>query len=150
MKTYNCLLPYRFKKVGMWLFLPFTALCLYLLFGNNVPEISIPWFAILNNKAFLTPCKADLLIEVGMMGLLVSLCFISLSREKDEDEMTGQIRMRSFVWSMWLTAILLAVGILFVMDIAFMYFCFMALYFFFIVYILKFNFEMKAIRREGR
>ena len=93
---------------------------------------------------------ASLLTEVGMMGLLVSLCFIALSREKDEDEMTGQVRMQSFVWSLWFTSIALSLGILFVMGLSFMYFSFLAIYLYYIVYILKFNLTMRAIRREGK
>ena len=147
MKTRSFLLPFCFKKVGMWMFLPFAALCL-LLQVNLIPEIKIPWIAFGDN--FLYTGEADLLTEVGMMGLLVSLCFISLSKEKDEDEMTAQIRMRSFVWSLWITSFILAFGILFVMGFNFLYFAFVALYLYYLIFILKFNFTMRAIRREGR
>lgn len=95
MKTRNYLLPYTYKKVGMWMFLPFAALCLCLLFDAGLPEIMVPWIAF-GDKLFYTG-DANLLTEVGMMGLLVSLCFIALSREKDEDEMTAHVRMQSFV-----------------------------------------------------
>ena len=148
MKTHNYLLPYVYKKVGMWLFLPFAALCLCLLSDVKLPDIQIPWVGIGDN--FLFKGTTSLLTEVGMMGLLVSLCFIALSREKDEDEMTGQVRMQSFVWSLWFTSIALSLGILFVMGLSFMYFSFIAIYLYYIVYILKFNLTMRAIRREGK
>ena len=148
MKTHNYLLPYVYKKVGMWLFLPFAALCLCLLSDVKLPDIQIPWVGIGDN--FLFKGTASLLTEVGMMGLLVSLCFIALSREKDEDEMTGQVRMQSFVWSLWFTSIALSLGILFVMGLSFLYFSFIAIYLYYIVYILKFNLTMRAIRREGK
>ena len=148
MKTRNYLLPYAYKKVGMWMFLPFAALCLCMLFGIDLPEIKIPWIAV--GKHLFEPCKADLLVELGLMGLLVSVCFIALSREKDEDEMTGQIRMQSFVWSLWLTSAVLAFGILFVRGFDFITFAFVAMYLYFVVYILKFNYTMHAIRRQGR
>ena len=148
MKTRDYLLPYSYKKVGMWMFLPFAAICLCLLFSVKLPSISIPWIAI--GDSIFYKGTADLLTEVGMMGLLVSLCFIALSKEKDEDEMTGQIRMQSFVWSLWFTAIILALGILFIMGLNFLAFACAAIYFYFLVYILKFNLTMKAIRREGK
>ena len=138
MKTHNYLLPNAFKKVGMWMFLPFAALSICLLCSIDLPKIKIPWIG------------ADLLTELGMIGLLVSLCFIGLSREKDEDEMTGQIRMQSYVWSMWFTSAALAFGILFISGLDFIYFAFVAIYLYFIVFILKFNFTMRAIRRAGR
>ena len=148
MKTRNYLLPYSYKKVGMWMFLPFAALCLCLFFSVNLPKIMIPWIAIGDNLFYKG--EADLITTLGMLGLLVSLCFIALSREKDEDEMTGQIRMQSFVWSLWFTAIILALGILFIMGLDFLSFTCAAIYLYFLVYILKFNFTMKAIRREGK
>ena len=148
MKTRDYLLPYSYKKVGMGMFLPFAAICLCLLFSVKLPSISIPWIAI--GDSIFYKGTADLLTEVGMMGLLVSLCFIALSKEKDEDEMTGQIRMQSFVWSLWFTAIILALGILFIMGLDFLAFACAAIYFYFLVYILKFNLTMKAIRREGK
>lgn len=148
MKTRNYLLPYSFKKAGMWMFLPFAAICLCLLFNVNLPDIMVPWIAF--GDEFLYQGKASLLTEIGMMGLLVSLCFIALSREKDEDEMTAHIRMQSFVWSLWFTSIVLAFGILFVMGFDFLSFALAALYLYYLVYILKFNITMRKVRREGR
>ena len=86
MKTRNYLLPYSYKKVGMWMFLPFAALCVCLFFSVNLPEIKVPWIAI--GDDFFYGGEANLISTLGMLGLLVSLCFIALSREKDEDEMT--------------------------------------------------------------
>ena len=148
MKTRNYLLPYVYKKVGMWMFLPFAALCLCLLFDVNLPEIMVPWIAF-GDEIFYTG-KANLLTEAGMMGLLVSLCFIALSREKDEDEMTAHIRMQPFVWSLWFTSAILAFGILFIQGLNFLSFALIALYLFYLVYILKFNFTMRSIRRKAQ
>ena len=147
MKTRNYLLPYSYKIIGMWMILPFAAICLCLFFNVKLPEIKIPWVGI-GDKIFYKG-EANLLTELGMLGLLVSLCFIALSRERDEDEMTGQIRMQSFVWSLWFTSIVLALGILFIMGLDFLSFACAAIYLYFVVYILKFNFTMKAIRRES-
>jgi hypothetical protein len=132
----------------MWMFLPFSAICLCLFFDVKLPSIEIPWIAIGDDLFYQG--KADLLTEVGMIGLLVSLCFIALSREKDEDEMTAHIRMQSFVWSLWFTSAILAFGILFIMGLDFLSFALFAFYLYYIVYILKFNFTMRAIRRAGR
>jgi hypothetical protein len=152
MKTRNYLLPYSYKKVGMWMFLPFAALCLCLFlssfFNLNLPEIKVPWIAVGDNIFYKG--EANLVSTLGMLGFLVSLCFIALSREKDEDEMTGQIRMQSFVWSWWVTAIILALGILFIMGLDFLVFTCAAIFLYFLVYIMKFNLMMKAIRREGK
>ena len=148
MKTRKYLLPYTYKKVGMWMFIPFAAICFCWFFDVKLPAIKIPWIAI--GDDFFYQGTADLLTEVGMMGLLVSLCFIALSREKDEDEMTAHIRMQSFVWSLWFTSAILAFGILFIMGLDFLSFAMVAFYLYYLVYILKFNLTMRAIRRAGR
>lgn len=148
MKTRNYLLPNSYKKIGMLMFLPFAAICLCLFLDIKLPSIVIPWIGI--GDGFRYKEKADLFTELGMMGLLISLSFIALSREKDEDEMTGQIRMKSFVWSLWFTTFVLAFGILFIMGLNFLSFCFVDLYLYYLVYILKFNLTMRRIRRQGR
>ena len=130
------------------MFLPFAAICLCRLFDVNLPYIQIPWIAIGDDIFYKG--TADLLTEIGMLGLLVSLSFIALSRERDEDEMTAHIRMQSFAWSLWFTSAILAFGILFIMGLDFLSFALVALYLFYLVYVLKFNFSMKAIRREGK
>lgn len=130
------------------MFLPFAAICLCIFFNVDLPSIEIPWIAI--GDGFFYQGKANLITEIGMMGLLIALSFIALSKEKDEDEMTGQIRMQSFVWSLWFTSAILAFGILFIMGLDFLSFTCAALYLYYLVYILKFNFTMRAIRREGR
>ncbi|MCR5828695.1 MAG: hypothetical protein K6G53_09825 [Bacteroidales bacterium] len=148
MKTRNYLLPNSFKKVGMLMFLPFALICLCLLLDVKLPSIEIPWIAIGDDLFYQG--KADLLTELGMMGLLISLSFIALSREKDEDEMTGYIRMKSFVWSLWFTTAILSFGILFIMGLDFLSFSLFAIYLYYLVYILKFNLTMRSIRRQNR
>ena len=130
----NYLLPNKFKKIGAGMFVPFAVLCILILFD------------VLDYNEATT----DFLDEFAMLGLLVSLCFMSLSREKDEDEMTGLIRMRSFVWSFWATAIVLALGVVFIYGLAFLRFAFAAIFLIFVLFVVKFNAEMYKVRREGR
>lgn len=151
----NYLLPYRFKKIGIWMFFPFCAICIWLLAFDGMDKgwlkwpalsifpdgVSTGWFSVIEN---------DPVDEIAMLGLLVSLCFIALSREKDEDEMTGYVRMQSFVWSLWVTAAILALGILFIYGLLFAYFAFVAVFLVFVVYILKFNLTMHAARRADK
>ena len=88
--------------------------------------------------------------EICMLGLLVSLVFLALSKERDEDELTAVVRMQSFVWIFWCTAVLMLVAILFVYDMALMYFAFASVVVCFIMYICKFNYEMIKIRRTDK
>ena len=150
----NYLLPHNFKLIGLIMLVPFLVVCILLLLGPcegdwflvNVPALltldlasTSEWFGI---------TKTDPVNEICMLGLLVSLVFLALSKEKDEDEMTAVVRMQSFVWSFWCTAILMLVAILFVYDYAFLLFAFASMFVCFILYICKFNYEMIKIRRS--
>ena len=166
----NYLLPYKFKRAGMIMFLPFFALCVIMLPDNSsdlwkhlcsyvpfdIDKMEIPVFAIGNvfgdgsSRHYFTMATTNPFDEIVMIGMLASLCFIALSKEKDEDEMTGYIRMQSFVWSFWMTAALLTFGILFFYGLSFASFSFAAIFFCFLIYILKFNITMKKVRRENR
>ena len=148
------LLPCKFKRIGMWMFLPFCALCLWCIISGelefgylHIPALAVCFDELFGEASFFEIVQNDPINEIAMLGLLVSLCFIALSKEKDEDEMTEQIRMSSFVWSLWITAAVLAFGILFFYQFSFLYFCFSAIYLVFLLYILKFNITMRKLRR---
>lgn len=149
----NYLLPYKFKKIGLWMFFPFFAGCLWLLFGEGEAglfNVKVPCLVkfFLNDASWFVMTDTDPVNEILMAGFLVSLVFIGLSREKDEDEMTMQIRMQSFVWSFWITAAVIMAAILFIYEMAFISFCFAMVYFYFILYICRFNYEMHRLRRQ--
>ena len=149
----NYLLPHGFKCVGLIMLVPFLAACIWLLCGPcegdwflvDVPALFT--LDIASTSEWFGMTVTDPVNEICMLGLLVSLVFLALSKERDEDEMTAVVRMQSFVWSFWCTAILMLVAILFVYDLAFMYFAFASVFVCFIMYICKFNYEMIKIRR---
>ena len=152
----NYLLPHGFKRVGLIMLVPFLAACIWLLCGPcegdwfivDVPALFT--LDIASTSEWFSMTVTDPVNEICMLGLLVSLVFIALSKEKDEDEMTAVVRMQSFVWSFWCTAVLMLVAILFVYDLAFMYFAFASVFVCFIMYICKFNYEMIKIRRTDK
>ena len=135
---------------------PFLAACIWLLCGPcegdwfivDVPALFT--LDIASTSEWFSMTVTDPVNEICMLGLLVSLVFIALSKEKDEDEMTAVVRMQSFVWSFWCTAIMMLVAILFVYDLAFMYFAFASVFVCFIMYICKFNYKMIKIRRTDK
>ncbi len=155
MKT-DYLLPRRFKTVGLILAISFGILCLWV-FSLRAPEpefLNIEMPAIANQHidgfAWFKMVETKLLDEIAMLGLLVSLCFISLSKGKDEDEMTEHLRSQAFAWAFWEAFGLTAIGILFAYSFSFLSFLLFAIYFAFITYILKCNWMMHKIRRMNR
>ena len=132
---------------------PFLVACIWLLLGPGEAEwftVNVPalfTLDIASTSEWFGMTVTDPVNEISMLGLLVSLVFIALSKEKDEDEMTAVVRMRSFVWSFWCTAVIMLIAILFVYDFAFLLFSFASVFVCFIMYICKFNYEMIKIRR---
>ena len=146
------LLPVAFKKVGLWMVLPFFVLCVLCLCGVmdnvNLSLLSVKMPALVDYSGWFTMNETNLIDEIAMFGLLVSLVFIGLSRERDEDEMTAHIRMQSFVWSAWATSAVIALGIFFVYDLEFVTFMFVAMYLYLMLYAAKFNLAMYRERKE--
>ena len=146
------LLPIGFKKVGLWMALPFVVLCVLCLCGVmdnvNLSLLSVKMPALVDYSGWFTMNETNLIDEIAMFGLLVSLVFIGLSRERDEDEMTAHIRMQSFVWSAWATSAVIALGIFFVYDLEFVTFMFVAMYLYLMLYAAKFNLAMYRERKE--
>ena len=101
----NYLLPCGFKRVGLVMLVPFLTACLWLLFGPCEGDwftVDVPALFTLDlasTSEWFGMTVTDPVNEICMLGLLVSLVFIALSKEKDEDEMTAVVRMQSFVWS---------------------------------------------------
>lgn len=149
----NYLLPHGFKMIGLIMLVPFLAACIWLLLGPCecdwvlVKAPALMTLDLNSTSEWFGITRTDPVNEICMLGLLVSLVFLALSREKDEDEMTAVVRMQSFVWSFWCTAVIMLVAILFVYDYAFLLFAFASVFVCFILYICKFNYEMIKIRR---
>ena len=87
----NYLLPAKFKKVGIYMSIPFALVCLWLLFVPgawdynlcNIPVLSVIGDGGLENSMF-NIIETDPLDEIAMLGLLISIVLIALSKEKDE------------------------------------------------------------------
>ena len=159
------LFPYRFKWIGWSLFLPFALLFFVVpAFFDFIDDdlISFPTLMIIiselgnfdggnvQNGLIAGFQREGMFDEIRIVAMSLGLLFVAFAREKDEDEMTAHIRMQSFVWSLWFTSAILAFGILFIMGFDFLYFALVALYLYYLVYILKFNFTMRGIRRTGK
>lgn len=96
------LLSCKFKRIGMWMFIPFCVLCLWCIISGELEfdylQIPAPAFCVEElggNASFFEMVQNDPINEIAMLGFLVSLCFIALSKEQDEDEMIKSIRLKT-------------------------------------------------------
>ena len=100
------LLPHSCMRVGLILLVPFFIMfCLEM--AGAAPEITITMPCLANNELldgtvwFTLLQGEDIFMEIWILGLLVSLLFIALSKEKVEDEMILQIRLQSMLHALW-------------------------------------------------
>ncbi len=96
------------------------------------------WFSIQEDSVYN---------EIWIIGLLFSLTFIALAKEKDEDEMITKIRLESMAWALWVTIILFALDTLWVFGIGYMESTFLTLFIYLILFIIKFNYKMFKLKR---
>jgi hypothetical protein len=102
------LLPHRFKLIGLIVFIPFLALGIavrFYDFGFSFLQytVHVDWGVFDSNKQDLTD-------ELALTGLIIGLLFIAFSREKEEDEFIGKIRLESLQWAVLINYILLLVA----------------------------------------
>lgn len=147
----NYLFPEIFRKIGWWLFVPFVVMGIYCLFGNGSNIWQVPAFALYTDEpfggGFFKWVQSGVLINLSIIGLTLSLLFISFSKEKDEDECIEQIRVQSLVWSILVSNLLVILATLFIYGFAFMNFIFINMFTVLILFIIKYNWELHKFRR---
>lgn len=149
----NYLFPEIFRKIGWYLLIPFSMLGVYCLQGDGANILPSTVFAFIDDPfggklEFFTWVHTDgILDEFAIIGLTISLLFISFARERDEDECIEQIRMQSLVWSILVSYVLLIFAVLFIFGLAFLTFAFINLFTVLILFIIKYNWELYKFRR---
>lgn len=98
----NFLFPTICSRIG-WLLLLFGAVYLILITTELLPEINVTVFSILpsnissnesGHASFLV--HNDIRDELGTVAVMVGLLLIAFSAERDEDEFTDALRLRSW------------------------------------------------------
>ena len=124
MKT-RFLFPKVFKTIGWILLLPGIILWIYSLFFNDqIPFLKMKVFAILDSN-ILQPTRNFTLIDhnitADLIGILIitGAIFIAFSKEKNEDEYIGKIRLESLLWATYVNYAILVFCILFIYGTSF-------------------------------
>ena len=147
----NFLLPHCYMKIGLFMLVPFIIMaCIDFLGMAPSIDISLPYIyddLFTSNHWFSIANKEDVFMEIWMLGLFFSLLFISLSKEKIEDEMIMNIRLQSMLFALWCTAAVFIFVTLFIFGFAYIY-CLGALfYIFLIVSILRFRYVLHKLNK---
>lgn len=151
MKT-TLLFPYYFRFIGWALVLAFFSTWAYLelssdsgIDGHLTVHISNDWLS-----TFYDTTSLDFTDEIMCIALIAGLLFIGFSRERLEDEMINQLRLKALQASVYLNYALLILAIILIYGLDFynvlMYNMFTVLLFF-IVY---FQLTLRKNRRMAR
>ena len=151
MKT-QFLLPFKFKKAGLYMLPLFVIMACIEVFGYKSLAQYIDWVlplpGIYNDGSWFTTVTDSIYNEIWVIGILLSLSFIALAKEKEEDEMISKIRLESMAWALWGIVILFAFETLFIFGFSYMEFTFLTLFIYLLLFILKFNYEMYKVRKN--
>ena len=88
----NYLLPHNFKMIGLTMLVPFLVACIWLLCGPCEGDwfiVDVPALFTLDlasKSEWFGMTVTDPVNEISMLGLLVSLVFNTLSKERHADE----------------------------------------------------------------
>lgn len=98
----NFLFPASCSRIG-WLLLLFGAVYLVLVVSELLPEINVSVFSILPSDIPATLSghsrfiiRNDINDELATVAVMVGLLLITFSAERDEDEFTDALRLRSW------------------------------------------------------
>lgn len=157
------LFPYRFKWIGWSLFLPFALLFFGQMCTNAISDdlISFPTLMIgVGNLNFFHPNgepmgfivgvqREGMFDEICIVAMSLGLLFVAFARERDEDEYVEHLRLHSFVWAIKANTVLLILGTWFFFGGLYLWFLLLWLFSLFLIYIAKFQWELRKMRKEG-
>ncbi len=140
------LLPYRYKKIGWFLFIPFMLLGLIItIFDIQVDELTFNTFAIFYDKenmsvGFLSIVNDNLTNEIVAVLFLTGALLVMFSKEKNEDEYIASIRLNALLWSVLVNYILLIFMFVFVYGFIFLNVMVYNMFTTLIIFIFRFNY----------
>ncbi len=149
----NYLFDYKFKKWGWLFFIP--SFILGVLFPANsmwkVPVISLfhkSGFGSKTKDGLLRIFENEINDEVAMIGVIIGVVLIALSKEKVEDEYIAQTRLNSLLWTLYFYYGLFLFTILFIYDDNFMMVLFYGHFVFLIFFLMKFRYTLYKNKKQ--
>lgn len=154
-----------YKKIGWALFVPSAILVALHLFDSGIADwdfgacytFSVIPTGIDDALASKDHAIGDLsflvynfswMDEIAWVFSILSLIFIGFASEKDEDECTIDIRLKSLMWAVKTYAILFVASVLLVYGANFLVVLSLQPFVLFLLYIIKFYIELYKFRKE--
>lgn len=141
----SLLIPNKFKVIG-WIVFVLSAGTYSVISYFDLP---VPRIMLTLIPRVLSWSDGNLWDEIILSFVIIGLLLISFSKEKNEDEYISLLRLKSWQWS-----VLVSYGVLFIatwtiyggMFLVFMIYNMLTVL---LVFIIKFNFNLYRLRKEG-
>lgn len=108
------LLPHRYKIIGISL-LPLSLIAAYFYYFGGKPGIfNLPVFAIVTSyleTRTMVVAQTNILDEVAVILFIISLIFIGFSSLKNENDDITRMRMKSLLYSVYISSIIWIISI---------------------------------------
>lgn len=143
----SLLIPNKYKVIGWGVFLAFLIAAII----TSKYNYKIPGFQLYYPKDEGIGFGTDfnLTDEVAYVGIFIGLLMVCFSKEKIEDEYINHLRLKAWQWSVLINYIIL-IGIIFSFyGLSFVFYMTFNSVTMFLVFIVKFNWSLYKLRREG-
>lgn len=149
------LLPYQFKKIGWYLFIPTAIVGIILSFTNfEANWLNMQVFTLFNDE-ILGKNQSFNFVKVNVTNTIVGALFIiaaimvGCSKEKNEDEYISKLRLSSLLWAVWVNYILLFMSFLFVYGTPFMTVMIYNMFTVLLIFIIRFNYTLYRLSKTA-
>ncbi len=140
----SLLLPSKYKVLGWILFLAFVLIHVAKsIFELPIPDIHLP---LIKPNGFGDDVITD---ELILSGVLIGLISIAFAKEKNEDEYITFLRLKSWQWAVLISYGILLIATWLIFGIDFLGFMAYNMFTVLIVFIVKFNYSLYQLKREG-
>ncbi len=126
--TSDVLFPYRYKRIGMYIFLMGIVLGIWYLINQEGPpflnwRVPALWFEglDLSGAVFFGRITDNVLDELALILIIAGGILIGFSRCRDEDEYIRKLRSDSLIWAFYVNYGILAASIIFVYGLSFLW-----------------------------
>jgi type IV secretory pathway VirB6-like protein len=149
------LFPYRYKKVGMFIFLISFLLLIGWAVWDWSPElfdVKVP--SIIKSNLLNIPRSSiwevnNILDEILSIMAIISGLLWCFSKEVYEDELTGVIRKDSLIWAFYVNYILLILAFTFIYDLVFINVLMLNLFTPIIVFNIRFEWKKYQLKKSA-
>ena len=149
------LFPHRFKRIGLLILIPSAILGLYMIFSEWQPDfltMQVPAFfvsEIFGEHRFISMVENNIVDEILGVLVIIGSLLVAFSKEKDEDELIGNIRLESLVWATYVNYGILLLALILLYDMSFYWVMLLNMFTILIFFIIRFHWMMMKFKQPA-